>query len=152
MNVPTTRPTGCPGSNRARGATEGSSGSQRDGHHPELETSGEAARNPHGAVWAALGSFALSGFVVFAVAIEVLAAEYSDSPVPSWTVGVFPLTWSQPVRVLWWLTAAAACFASRVLMRAAGVRVRRWATFMFVSPFVVFALGVAWGRDWATWH
>ncbi len=89
-----------------------------------------------------------------AVAVEVVAAEYSESPVPAWAVGVVPLTWPQPVRVLWWLIVAAAALTSRLLLARLGLgpKPRRWVTVAMVAPFVMIAAGVAFGADWATWH
>jgi hypothetical protein len=90
--------------------------------------------------------------VLVAVAAEVVAAEYSDSPVPAWTLRVFPLAWPQPVRVAWWLIVAAAALTSRLLLARLALRPQRWVSGVIVAPFLIFAAGVALGADWATWH
>jgi hypothetical protein len=114
------------------------------------EPDGRDSERTNAGLW--LGAVGCAAFVFAALAAEVVAAEYADSTVPSWTIGVFPLTWSQPARVVWWLAVAAAALGYRLLLGRLGVRPRRWVTVMTVTPFVIFAGGVVWGASWATWH
>lgn len=71
------------------------------------------------------------------------------APPASWLV---PSGWPTALRVAWWLAATAGVFvANRGLARVTG-RPRRLATGVAVLPFLVFALGIATGAEWATWH
>lgn len=97
----------------------------------------------------AIGSAAV---VLLAVALEVVAGSAANSPAPSWVVRVVPLAWPQPLRVVWWLVVAAAALAFRLCLRRLGFRQRSWIIVASVAPFAVFAAGIAFGADWATWH
>lgn len=92
------------------------------------------------------------GFVLLAVALEVVGGLGANSPVPAWAERVVPLAWPQPARVVWWLGVAGAAATFRVMLGRAGIPPRRGVTLLTVAPFVVFAVGVATGTDWATWH
>jgi hypothetical protein len=92
------------------------------------------------------------GFVLFAVALEVVSGLNANSPVPAWAEKVAPLAWPQPARVAWWLMVAGAMYAFRSLLGRAGMPQRRLVVVLSVVPFVLFAAGVAAGADWATWH
>ncbi len=105
---------------------------------------------PSGSLWVALllGSFL---FIAAALTLEVLAGEgaaTSTAPAPRF----IPLTWAQPVRVVWWLGAAAAAATFRASLRRMGFPARRAADIATVAPFLIFAAGIAFGADWATWH
>ncbi|CAN5686609.1 hypothetical protein BH20ACT2_BH20ACT2_26190 [soil metagenome] len=98
--------------------------------------------------------FALVGGLLFtlgAVTIEVVSSSYANSSVPDWAEWV-PLAWPQPLRVLWWLAVAAAAAAFRWSLARVGLRPSRVVTALTVIPFVVFAVGIGAGADWATWH
>ncbi|MGH9247217.1 MAG: hypothetical protein ACRD29_23460 [Acidimicrobiales bacterium] len=71
--------------------------------------------------------------------------------VPGWAEWV-PLAWPQPLRVLWWLAVAAGAAAFRWSPGRVGLRPSRVVTVLTVVPFVVFAVGIGAGADWATWH
>ena len=90
-------------------------------------------------------------FVTTAIVLEVLAGEgaASSTSAAAWFV---PLTWPQPVRVGWWLTVATAAAAFRTSLRHLGLPARRSADVATVTPFLLFAGGIAFGADWATWH
>lgn len=90
--------------------------------------------------------------VLCAVALEVAAGAAANSSWPSWATWVVPLTWPQPVRVVWWLVVAAAALSFRLNLRHLGFRQPPWLIAASVGPFVAFAGGVAFGADWATWH
>jgi len=98
------------------------------------------------------GALVAGGFVLFAVALEVVSGLNANSPVPAWAARVVPLAWPQPGRVAWWLTVAGAMYAFRFLLGRAGMPQRRPVVVMSVAPFVFFAAGIAAGADWATWH
>lgn len=101
---------------------------------------------------ALMGAALAGGFVLLAVALEVVGGLGANSPVPAWADRVVPLAWPQPVRVAWWLVVAGAAGAYRSALGRAGFPQRRTVSVLSVVPFVVFAFGVATGSDWATWH
>lgn len=90
--------------------------------------------------------------VGLAVALEVVAGGAANSPVPAWAEKAVPLAWPQPLRVAWWLGVAAAAYGFRASLRRLGLRQRPVVVVLSVAPFVVFAVGVALGASWATWH
>lgn len=91
-------------------------------------------------------------FVGLAVASEVVAGAAANSPVPPWAEHVVPLAWPRPLRALWWVAVAVAAFGFRASLHRLGFRQRPFVVVVSVAPFVVFALGVALGASWATWH
>lgn len=101
---------------------------------------------------ALVGAALSGGFVLVAVAFEVVGGLGANSPAPAWAERVVPLAWPQPARVGWWLAVAGAAAAFRVLLGRAGFPQRRAVTVISVVPFLLFAFGVATGADWATWH
>lgn len=90
--------------------------------------------------------------VLGAVALELLAGQAANSPEDA-TVQVFvPLSWPQPVRVLWWLTVAAAAAGHRLFLDTrTGLR-RALIAIAAATPFAVFAAGVAFSTAWSAWH
>jgi len=104
------------------------------------------------AAGAFIGAALAGGFVLLAVALEVVGGLGANSPVPAWADQVVPLAWPQPVRVVWWLGVAGAAAAFRLALSRAGFRQRRTVTLLSVGPFLLFAFGVATGSEWATWH
>ena len=90
-------------------------------------------------------------FVATAIVLEVLAGEGAASSTSGapWYV---PLTWPQPVRVVWWLAVAGSAAAFRMSLRRLGLPARRSADVATVTPFLLFAGGIAFGADWASWH
>lgn len=90
--------------------------------------------------------------VLSAVALEVLAGSAANSAVPAWATWVVPIAWPQYVRVAWWLAVAVAALAFRLSLRRLGLRQRPWLVVVSVAPFVIFAAGIAFSADWATWH
>jgi hypothetical protein len=105
----------------------------------------------HPSSWVAV--IGLTGLVVpfGAVALEVVSSSYANSSVPGWADWV-PLAWPRSLRVVWWLTVAAAVFGFRWSLGRLGLRPNRVVTVLTVAPFVAFALGIAAGSDWSTWH
>jgi hypothetical protein len=91
------------------------------------------------------------GFVLGAVALEVLAGTAANSPVPEWA-HVVPATWPRPARVGWWLAVAGAVGLYRSALHRLGFRPNRLVTLATVAPFLVFALGIALGSEWTAWH
>lgn len=91
-------------------------------------------------------------FVFVAVALEVLGGQYSNSQVSSITNWVVPLGWPQAARVVWWLTVAAAAATFRYAERTAGIRRNPILIVASVLPFVIFAIGIALGASFSTWH
>ncbi len=100
---------------------------------------------------AALGSALCAAVVLLAVVLELVAGGAANSPEPAYS-GLFPLTWPQPLRVLWWLAIAAAAAGHRVLLVRAGMATGQVLPVVLALPFVVFAAGVASGASWSTWH
>ncbi len=94
------------------------------------------------------GSFAA---VLGAVALEVAGGMNANSSLPSWA-HLDPLAWPPWARVLWWLGVALAAATFRAGLHKVGMGSRRLADVPTVGPFVAFAVGIAWGADWATWH
>ncbi len=90
-------------------------------------------------------------FVTTAIVLEVLAGEGAASST-SGTPWFVPLTWPQPARVVWWLAVAGSAAAFRMSLRRLGLPARRTADVATVTPFLLFAVGIAAGADWATWH
>ncbi len=90
-------------------------------------------------------------FVTTAIVLEVLAGEGAASST-SGAPWIVPLTWPQPVRVAWWLAVAGSAAAFRTSLRRLGLPARRSVDVATVTPFLLFAGGIAFGADWATWH
>lgn len=92
------------------------------------------------------------GFALFAVALEMWGSwgtGATPQPPASWLV---PSGWPTAVRVGWWLVATLGVFlANRGLARATG-RPRVVATTVTVLLFLGFAVSIALGAEWATWH
>lgn len=93
-----------------------------------------------------------AGFVLLAVAGEVLGGLGANSPAPAWAEIVVPLAWPRPLRILWWLAVAAAAGGFRLGLHRLGMPQRRWVVVASVAPFLIFAAGIAAGTSWATWH
>lgn len=99
------------------------------------------------------GSAFVGGAIAFvAVALEVWGSWGTGvdvTPPRSWFV---PSGWPVALRVTWWLAAAVGVYlANRGLARSTG-RSRHVITALTVVPFVAFAVGIAVGAEWATWH
>ncbi len=75
----------------------------------------------------------------------------ANSSLPSWA-HLDPLAWPPWARVLWWLGVALAAATFRAGLHKVGMGSRHLADLLTVGPFVAFAVGIAWGADWATWH
>lgn len=99
-----------------------------------------------------LWALAAFGFVLAAVLLEMLTGAAANSPVPAWADGLVPLSWPPWARVLWWLAVAGAALAYRLAERRAGIRRRLLTVALTPLPFAVFAVGIALGAQWATWH
>lgn len=96
--------------------------------------------------------FAGAGFVLFAVAAELIASTWANSPAPSWLEPLAPLAWPTALRVLWWLAVAAGVGAFHAGAAVAGHRRHPAVVALTVAPFVAFAVGIGFGAEWATWH
>ncbi len=117
---------------------------------PVRDATGESGVPPRAALW--LTVIVLSAaFVIAAVVLEVLAGSYANSPLPSWAE-IVPLAWPQPLRVMWWAAVATAAGAFRLGLHRLGIRQRPAIVAASVLPFVAFAIGVATGSSWSTWH
>lgn len=90
-------------------------------------------------------------FVVGAVVLEVIGGLHANSTVPDWAELV-PIAWPAPARVVWWMTVAAAAGVFRLGLHRLGFRQRTFVVVASVGPFVAFALGIASGSGWSTWH
>lgn len=86
------------------------------------------------------------------MALEVVGGTGANSPVPGWAEHVVPLAWPQWVRVVWWLVVAGAALGFRINLHRLGFRQRAPVVVLSVAPFLAFAIGIAAGADWATWH
>lgn len=99
-----------------------------------------------------LGALACASFVVVGIVLEVVGGLAANSEVPDWVPGLVPITWPRLVRVGWWLAVAAAAGGYRILLARAGLPQSAWVTAAAMTPFVLFASGIAAGAEWATWH
>ncbi|MDP1804020.1 MAG: hypothetical protein Q8K72_02530 [Acidimicrobiales bacterium] len=99
-----------------------------------------------------LGALACAAFVVLAMVLEVVGGMSANSEVPDWAPRLVPIAWPRLVRVGWWLAVGVAAGAYRVLLARAGLPQSRWLLVVSVAPFVLFAVGIAAGAEWATWH
>lgn len=99
--------------------------------------------------WLAVGCFV---FVIAAVAAEVAAGAASAGVSPPWARLLIPLSWPAPARSIWWLAVAGAAFVFRLALHRLGFRQRPTLVALSTIPFVVFAVGIAAGAEWATWH
>ncbi|GAC1605017.1 MAG: hypothetical protein NVS3B21_34440 [Acidimicrobiales bacterium] len=113
---------------------------------------GVKAEQQSSGVQAGVAALGCAAFVVGALAAEVVGGLGANSPVPSEAERAFPISWPQPVRVVWWLAVSAAALGYRVMMGRLGIPQRRGVVAASVLPFVIFATGIAAGADWATWH
>lgn len=95
-----------------------------------------------------LGCFVFAGS---AVALEVAGSLWANSDVPDWA-GLAPLAWPRAARVALWSTVAAAAFLYRRSLSRAGLPSHPAMTILTVAPFLVYAVGIAAGAEWATWH
>ncbi len=71
-----------------------------------------------------LGAIGCAALVLLAVILEVVGGTAANSPVPAWAENAFPISWPQPVRVLWWLVVAAAALRYRLVIHRVGIRQR----------------------------
>lgn len=92
------------------------------------------------------------GFVFLAVGLELLAAQYSNSPVPDAARWLVPLAWPQAVRVLWWTLVTLAAAGFRYAEYRAGIRRHPLIVIGSTVPFAVFSIGIAFGASFSTWH
>ena len=98
--------------------------------------------------WALAGAL----FALLAVALELLGSAYANSPSPGWAQTAIPLAWAPGFRVVWWLAVAGGVGAYHLgRYRAEGVA-RPVIAVLSVGAFVGFAVGIAFGAEWATWH
>lgn len=59
-------------------------------------------------------------FVVVPVVLEAIAGSWANSQGAAWPAVIAPLTWPQPLRVLWWLMVAGAAVCFRVCLHRLG--------------------------------
>ncbi|MBI2169124.1 MAG: hypothetical protein HYU28_06430 [Actinobacteria bacterium] len=111
-----------------------------------LTEEGAGSRALAGWAWAAVA------FVFLAVGLEVVGGQYANSRVPGAAEWLVPLAWPQAARVVWWLIVASAAVAFRYAERQAGIRRHPIIIGASVIPFAVFAVGVALGAGFSTWH
>lgn len=86
-----------------------------------------------------------------AVVAEVVAAQHANSDPVGWAAW-FPLTWPVEARVAFWSVVAAAAAGFRWGLHRLGMRQRPLVVVATVAPFALFALGVATGSSFTTWH
>lgn len=110
----------------------------------------EAVVPEHAGRWLGLTA-ACALLVVLAVVAEVVAGSYANSPAPGWE-SIMPLSWPQAARVAWWLAVASAAGGFRYGLHRLGIRQRPLVVVLSVAPFALFALGIATGSSWTTWH
>lgn len=99
--------------------------------------------------WWGLGAAA---FALLAVMAELVASAWANSPAPAWAEAIAPLGWPTAVRVVWWLAVAAATAAFHLGLVKAGEGPRPVIAVLTTGMFVGFAIGIAVGAEWATWH
>lgn len=91
-------------------------------------------------------------FALGAVALEFLGSAWANSPVPEGVAALVPLAWPAPARVVWWLAVAGGTGMFHLGMARAGHRPRPLVASLTVAMFTAFAIGIAFGAEWATWH
>lgn len=91
-------------------------------------------------------------FVALAVILEFTAGQYSNSEVSGLSATLVPLAWPQAARVVWWLFVAAAAGLFRYGEYRVGIRRNPVVVAASVVPFVIFAIGIAFGASFSTWH
>lgn len=111
----------------------------------------DASTSPAQSVRWFVAVVAAFSFVVGAVVLEVIGGLHANSTVPDWAELV-PIAWPAPARVLWWLTVAAAAGLFRLGLHRLGFPQRLLVVVASVAPFVAFAVGIASGSSWSTWH
>ncbi len=90
-------------------------------------------------------------FVLSAVALEAVGGAAANSPLPDWAELV-PLAWPPAARTAWWTSVAAMAGLFRLALHRLGLRQRSFVVVASVVPFLAFAIAIAVGADWATWH
>jgi hypothetical protein len=106
----------------------------------------------HSGRWLLL-SAACAVFVLTAVVLEVTSDPGPTSSGLGWRGHLIPVAWPRGLRVLWWLVVAAAAGTQRwALDRSDGPSVRLVPALALATPFAVFAVGIALGAGWATFH
>lgn len=63
-----------------------------------------------------------------------------------------PIAWPAPARVIWWLAVAGAAGLFRLGLHRLGFGQRLLIVVASIGPFVAFAIGIATGSSWSTWH
>ncbi len=97
-------------------------------------------------------ALAAAGFVLMAVVLELVASAWANSPAPVWAGRLMPLSWPTAARVVWWLAVAVATGVFHVGVARAGAKPRPVVAVVTMGMFVGFAVGIAFGAQWATWH
>lgn len=107
-----------------------------------------SAEDPGVPRWAFVGGV----FALVAIALEIWGnwgTGADPRPPMSWLV---PSGWPMAIRVAWWLLAAAGTVVANRGLAVATGRSRRVATAVTALPFIAFAVGIAVGAEWTTWH
>lgn len=102
-----------------------------------------------------LSLWALGGgaFALLAVGLELLGSLLGTAPTTAYPGWLVPVGWPTALRAGWWLLAAVGAGAAVAELTAPRSRTARMAgTALAVLPFAAFAVGVALGAPWATWH
>lgn len=100
-----------------------------------------------------LAALAGAGFAVLAVGLELSASLLGGTPGSAYPGWLVTSAWPVPVRTAWWLlVAAGAGTGVRGLVPSWSPRGRGVVAGLGALPFVVFAVAVALGAPWATWH
>jgi hypothetical protein len=68
------------------------------------------------------GAIACARLVLLAVLLEVLGGAAANSSVPTGAEDVLPISWPQPIPVLWWFVVAAAALGYRLFMHRLAIR------------------------------
>lgn len=99
-------------------------------------------------VWAFVGA----GVAAVALVLEFLGSILGDAPSTSYPAWLVTVGWPTPLRVAWWAGAAGGAAAAAFGVGHASGRPARLRPVLVASPFLLFAVGVATGASWATWH
>lgn len=89
--------------------------------------------------------------VIAAVLAEVVAAQHANSD-PTGGEAWFPLAWPQPARAAFWALVAVAAGGFRWGLHRLDLPQHPLPVVLTVAPFALFALGVATGSSFTTWH
>lgn len=91
-------------------------------------------------------------FVLLAVLLEAVTAQFAVVPPDTVLAEVVPLAWPSWARGIWWALVAGAAGAYGALTATGRGPRRLGRVALFATPFALFAVGAALQAPWAAWH